>query len=65
MISGARNAENKELKIYELQNKLVQQLPLFKVREESLFLFILKSIPLQDSCTICSFKPLVPGILNA
>lgn len=43
MISGARNAENKELKIYELQHELVQHLPLFKVKDESLFLFILYS----------------------
>lgn len=60
MISGARNAENKELKIYELQHELVQHLPLFKVKDESLFLFILNSTPLQHSRTICSFKPLVP-----
>lgn len=65
MISGARNAENKELQILELQTKSVQQLPLFKAKEESLFLLILNSVPFQDSLTICSFKPLVPRILNA
>lgn len=69
MISGARKAENKELKMYKLHNKVVEQFPLFnfllQAKEGSFFLFILNSVLLKESHTICSFKPLVSQILNA
>lgn len=69
VISGDSKVENKEHKIHKLHNKLVEQLLLFncllQANEGSFFLFILKCIPLKVSHTICSFKPLVPRILNA
>lgn len=67
--SGDRKVKHKELQIGKLHNKLVEQLPLFNclswATEGSFFLSMLKSIPLKVSPTICSFKSLVPRILNA
>lgn len=65
MISDDRKEKNKELKIHKLHTKLVEQLPLFncilQANEGSFFLFILKSVPLKASHTICSFEPWYPG----
>lgn len=65
MISGDRKVENKELKIHKLHTELVEQSPLFncllQANEGSFSLFILKSVPLKASHTICSFEPWNPG----
>lgn len=65
MISGDRTVKNKELKIHKRHTKLVEQLSLFNcvlpANEGSFSLFILKSVPLKASHTICNFEAWNPG----